>query len=125
MKTSVTWQEFMVAFAKLLKMPIPTDPRDARFKCLRRVVADKDAEKVTIESFANMLEWFGPLNDPGILNRVKLFYIFIIFLKFLKLILFLFLYLYLFIFAFCDLVVIDDINAYTCLFSWLILIRPN
>lgn len=70
-KTTITWREFVEAFVKLLKIPLPKDPRDLKFQCLRKVItAEKEEDQVTIENFARMLDWFGPLNEAGILDRI-------------------------------------------------------
>ena len=36
------------------------------------MLCPEDKEQVTIENFAKLLEWFGPLNTPGIIDRIYL-----------------------------------------------------
>ncbi len=45
---------------------------DIKWLCLRKVVTEgKEEDTVTLESFAKMLHWFGPLKETGILERVR------------------------------------------------------
>jgi hypothetical protein len=69
--TTVSWRAFAEAFSEVIRVPLPKDPRDIKWQCLRRVAADpRDEQQVSLESFAKMLHWFGPLAEPSVLDRI-------------------------------------------------------
>jgi hypothetical protein len=69
--TTVSWRAFAEAFSEVIRVPLPKDPRDIKWQCLRRVTADpRDEQQVSLESFAKMLHWFGPLAEPSVLDRI-------------------------------------------------------
>eukprot|EP01087_Luapelamoeba_hula_P020947 TRINITY_DN7230_c0_g1_i2.p1 TRINITY_DN7230_c0_g1~~TRINITY_DN7230_c0_g1_i2.p1 ORF type:complete len:1005 (-),score=128.15 TRINITY_DN7230_c0_g1_i2:404-3418(-) len=68
---AVPWTDFVRTFSEVAKLPPPTGPTDIKYQCLRTVLSSpKDPERVTIEAFSKMLAWFGPLAEPGILDRI-------------------------------------------------------
>jgi len=74
-KSVVSWKEFLIIFSKTLGFPIPSDPEDILMVCLKELIVKKDktnVETVSLEDFARMLEWFGPLEKgQSILNRIE------------------------------------------------------
>jgi len=72
-KVKVTWPEFVKALMAELRVPIPKDPLDIKMQCLRAVLGkkeDKDQKIVTIESLSALLDWFGPMENATILDRI-------------------------------------------------------
>jgi len=56
----VSWKVFGKAFcAHFNKSPLPPD--DPRFRCLKELTCTSKDEMVNIETWGNLLEWFGPL----------------------------------------------------------------
>jgi len=70
LKETVTWREFATAFCNFFKTPLPKDPDDIKFKCLKTILAEKD-DMVTMDNFSRHLEWFGPMTGIDILDRVE------------------------------------------------------
>jgi len=74
-KTTIEWKDFIVVFANRVGFPLPKDPDDIQMQCLRELLVRKSAEGkelVTLEDFAKMLEWFGPLErGSAILRRIE------------------------------------------------------
>jgi len=69
--TNISWRVFGEAFSEVMHLVLPKDPRDIYWQCLRRMVTDPaNDNQVTLESFARMLHWFGPMNDIQLLNRI-------------------------------------------------------
>jgi len=66
----VSWKNFVIALTSFYKERVPRDPSDTRWKCLKAVVAD-DNEKVSIESFSRVLDWFGPMSGLSILDDIQ------------------------------------------------------
>ncbi|KAL6077557.1 serine/threonine-protein kinase STY13 [Balamuthia mandrillaris] len=76
----VPWLEFVGGFCAFLHMRPPNEGTDVRFACLKSIVAyplAPEPEKknlVKMEDFANMLCWFGPLEEGkdgvAILQRI-------------------------------------------------------
>jgi len=74
-KSSISWQDFLIAFAQTLGFPIPKDPEDIHMLCLKELIMKKDKQNkeiVSLEDFSKMLEWFGPLEKGNnILKRIE------------------------------------------------------
>lgn len=58
----VSWRNFVIGLTNIFKQRMPKDPDDTRWKCLKALVCDAK-EKVTIEQFSMILDWFGPMQD--------------------------------------------------------------
>ncbi|KAL6064801.1 Dual specificity protein kinase [Balamuthia mandrillaris] len=69
-KWVVSWKDFAMAFCQTTNITPPNDPTDIYFQCLKAVTCPDGDDQVTIENFSKMLEWFGPLKEQGILNRI-------------------------------------------------------
>merc|ERR1712137_929037 len=62
LREKVSWKNFTIALTSIFKTNLPKDTQDARWKCLKTLLVDKSG-KVSMEQFARILEWFGPMND--------------------------------------------------------------
>merc|ERR1712137_27496 len=66
----VTWKNFVIALLSSFGKPIP-EVWDNRWKALKALVVDND-NRVTIEQFSKILEWFGPMDDlDEFLNTIE------------------------------------------------------
>eukprot|EP01095_Lingulamoeba_sp_RSL-Kostka_P001906 TRINITY_DN126_c1_g1_i1.p1 TRINITY_DN126_c1_g1~~TRINITY_DN126_c1_g1_i1.p1 ORF type:complete len:324 (+),score=123.75 TRINITY_DN126_c1_g1_i1:92-1063(+) len=70
LRETVSWKNFVIAFTNLFKSRAPKNPDDTRWKCLKALLTDSN-EKVSVEQFSRILEWFGPLEGLDILDRVE------------------------------------------------------
>jgi len=70
LKESVSWKNFVIAINRFFNAAIPRDQNDTRWKCFKSVLVDSN-EKVNVEQFAKVLEWFGPMQDLSILDAVE------------------------------------------------------
>ncbi|KAL6062991.1 Gustatory receptor [Balamuthia mandrillaris] len=72
-KDRTDWESFYTNFYAFLKLD-PPKPTDIKLVCLNALMEELgDAEQkgvVTLKQFSDMLEWFGPLEGPGILDRI-------------------------------------------------------
>jgi len=70
LRETISWKNFVIALTNLFKARVPKDPNDTRWKCLKALLAD-ESEKVSIEQFSRILDWFGPLEGLEILEQVE------------------------------------------------------
>lgn len=69
----VSWENFVRCFVDTLHVPLKKFPKDdPSFECLKALlkIENEQQDKVTIETFSEVLEWFGPLDGAGILDRI-------------------------------------------------------
>jgi len=66
----VPWDQFAAGFASFFG-DSTRDLEDVSYKCLKALLANDNLQQVTIENFGRFLEWFGPMESPDILDRVK------------------------------------------------------
>lgn len=72
---AVSWNKFAPAFFKELKDT--SDPKRPEYKCLKKLITKgnetEDKLEVLLETYGQMVKWFGPLTYTGgnILNRMK------------------------------------------------------
>ena len=69
LRESVSWRNFVIALTTIFNEKMP-NANDIKWNCLKALVAD-DQEKVSIESFARILEWFGPMKSLSILDDIE------------------------------------------------------
>jgi len=69
LRENVSWKNFVIAFTRYFGASVPRDPKDTRWMCFKAVLAVD--ERVTLEQFAKILEWFGPLTGLQILDSVE------------------------------------------------------
>ena len=62
LRERVSWKNFTIALTSIFKESVPTNAQDTRWKCLKTLLVTK-GDKVTMEQFSRILEWFGPLNN--------------------------------------------------------------
>lgn len=66
---SVQWKEFCNHFFKYFKVPLQMTKDPVLIDSLRGVLVDSD-ESVTMENFAKMTQWFGPMDGIDMLVRM-------------------------------------------------------
>lgn len=59
LRESISWRNFVIAFTSYFKQKI-NNQNDTRWKCLKKLLANSE-EKVTMEKFSAILDWFGPM----------------------------------------------------------------
>jgi hypothetical protein len=70
-KWIVPWKEFLPEFCHALGITSKGANEDIRLLGLKQVLfADNEDEIVSIENYAQMLEWVGPLEKAGFLDRL-------------------------------------------------------
>lgn len=62
LREKVSWKNFTIALTSIFKAPMPKSASDTRWKCLKVLLVGK-GDKVSMEQFSRILEWFGPLTD--------------------------------------------------------------
>ena len=62
LREKVSWKNFTIALTSIFKAPMPKGSSDTRWKCLKTLLVGK-GDKVSMEQFSRILEWFGPMND--------------------------------------------------------------
>eukprot|EP01118_Nematostelium_gracile_P000928 TRINITY_DN1091_c0_g1_i1.p1 TRINITY_DN1091_c0_g1~~TRINITY_DN1091_c0_g1_i1.p1 ORF type:complete len:533 (-),score=127.27 TRINITY_DN1091_c0_g1_i1:144-1694(-) len=76
-KEKVSWFDFLSRFLSLMQVNL--NANDVYVLCLRKIVADQNKDphakepfQVTLENFAHVLDWFGPLRkDASLLEKIK------------------------------------------------------
>ena len=73
LRESVSWKNFTIALTSFFKVPYPKDAAaDTRWKCLKELLLEKSSDRVSMEQFSRILEWFGPMTDlRAFLERVE------------------------------------------------------
>ena len=63
LREKISWKNFTIALTAYFKEAIPKDAaQDTRWKCLKTLLVGTD-DKVSMEQFSRILEWFGPMKD--------------------------------------------------------------
>jgi len=69
-QNSVEWKEFIVGFYSYFNYSLPRGNFDNhKVKSLHAVIVDSD-EAVTLENYAKMFQWFGPMKGIDIIDEV-------------------------------------------------------
>eukprot|EP01117_Protostelium_nocturnum_P009304 TRINITY_DN3334_c0_g1_i1.p1 TRINITY_DN3334_c0_g1~~TRINITY_DN3334_c0_g1_i1.p1 ORF type:complete len:1152 (+),score=371.99 TRINITY_DN3334_c0_g1_i1:154-3609(+) len=67
---SITWKRFIFLFFKHFRVPAPLSDDRILLKALRETLTDSD-DAVTLESFSNLCQWYGPFEGVSTLRYIQ------------------------------------------------------